>query len=195
MLQALDVFQYPDGFAIVLPYLAFESLRYYLQERSLFIEEAKTVAVQMLLGVEDPIETRIIRRAVEPSDMLVDSVQLWLRITITDFHLAASQAYPKQRSFEGKSVRVSTEPRDSLILAAFIAQTEQIEQLAKSDVRVPLRALDLLERKRLQGYDEISMRRWRESEGSLIKYSLSSRDAITVNQRREAFICLTVGSL
>ena len=39
--------------AIVLPYLALGSLEHYLEERSLFMEKAKIVDVQMSLGVEN----------------------------------------------------------------------------------------------------------------------------------------------
>ena len=45
LLQAIDASQYPDEFAIVLPYLAFGSLGHYRDERNLYIEEAKTVTV------------------------------------------------------------------------------------------------------------------------------------------------------
>lgn len=88
MLQALEVFQYPDGFAIVLPYLAFGSLEQYLEERRLFIEEAKTIAVQMLLGVENLHVNGIIHRDLKPSNILIDSIEPWLRIKIADFGLA-----------------------------------------------------------------------------------------------------------
>lgn len=88
MLQALEVFQYPDGFAIVLPYLAFGSLEQYLEERRLFIEEAKTIAVQVLLGVESLHENGIIHRDLKPSNILIDSIEPWLRIKVADFGLA-----------------------------------------------------------------------------------------------------------
>ena len=90
MLQALDVFQYPDGFAIVLPYLAFGSLGQYLEERSLFIEEAKTVAVQILLGVENLHMIGIIHRDLKPSNVLIESIEPWLKVKIADFGLAVT---------------------------------------------------------------------------------------------------------
>lgn len=53
LLQPREVFRFQDGFAIVLSYLALGSLEHSLfEERSFFIEKAKTVAVQILLNLE-----------------------------------------------------------------------------------------------------------------------------------------------
>lgn len=82
------MFQYPDGFAIVLPYLAYGSLEQYLEERNPFIEEAKTVSVQMLHGVEKLHENGIILQDLKPSNVLIDGIEPWLRIKIADFGTA-----------------------------------------------------------------------------------------------------------
>lgn len=71
-----------------LPYLAFGSLEQYLEERSLSIEEAKTIAVQVLLGVENLHENGIIHRDLKPSNILIDSIKLWLRIKVAHFGMA-----------------------------------------------------------------------------------------------------------
>lgn len=71
-----------------MPYLAFGSLEDYQEERRLFIDEAKTVAVQILLGVEYLHENDIIHRDLKPSNVLVASIEPLLKIKLADLGLA-----------------------------------------------------------------------------------------------------------
>ena len=74
--------------------------------------------------------------------------------------------------------------RQVVIMPSKARKQNAINLIANSDTRVPLEALDIWEKKRLPGYNEVTMRRWRESEKPP---PLPSRDAMTDDQKREAF--------